>query len=93
MVEDDAAVEPIGEVDLKGETALVHEMGAEGQLNLARTWPPVASVSPSAAAATVTTTFTLVGILGSADRVIAHSEAHVLWGDAHDLRRDGEHVE
>ena len=96
MVEEDAAIEPVGEVDLEGEAALVHKMGAEGQLHLAGTWPPVASVSPSAAAATVATvatTFALFGILGAAGRVIAHPEAHVLWGDAHDLRRDGEYVE
>ena len=69
MVEEDAAVEAAGEVDLEGEAALVDEVGAGGKRGLSTTGAP----RPASVAATAATLFSATPSTGVAlglDRLV-----------------------
>ena len=80
VVEEQARVEALGEVDLEREAALVHEVRPGGKCE-------------AVAVAAALLGLALVGVLRAALGAAAHAQGDVAGVHAHDARGDGEHVE
>ena len=93
MVEEEPAVKALGEVDLKGEAALVHEVRAAGQLHVPVPPASETGVAGHAVARGGASFSPAVCVLRAAARPGAHAHVHVGGVDVQDARRYGEHVE
>ena len=95
VVEEDARVEALGEVDLEDEAALVDEVGAGGEGEAVRAAAPGAGVVAAVAGACLPAVVlsAALGVLRAALGVAADAQRHVLGLHAEHDGGDGEHVE
>ena len=89
VVQEEPAVQALGEVDLKGEAALVHEVRPAGQLHASVT-PARGTFVASRSAASLSPA---VCVLRAAACPRAHTHVHVGGVHVQNARRYGQHVE